>query len=110
MYAIAALAELCSACLLLSAIAWLRHLYGAPPLMHDFTVRYIMSVLIFMAAVSSIWYAVDAQRSGEFHPESDPTAAVLALGCGVVLVGVLVWLVVEVRRFRARHGGMHPFS
>jgi hypothetical protein len=103
-YAIAALAECIGACLVVSAIAWLRHLSGAPPLVHDFAARYITPVLMFVAAVSSSWYAVDAQQHGEFHPESDAAVAGLALLLGIVLSGELVWLVVEVRRFRERRG------
>ena len=99
MPAIVGVAEFIGCCLIISAIAWLRRLRGAPRVAHDFGVRYVVPVLVAISVVLLISLGVDAQRSGAFHPDSSPQVAGMALGLSVVLAILVVWLAVEVRRF-----------
>lgn len=74
-------------------------------MLHDFAIRYVLPVLLSIMVVLAVFLGVDEQRRGEFHPDSSPQTVGLALFLGVVLAGVVVWLVVEVRRFGARTYG-----
>lgn len=105
MAAIVGMAEFISCYLVTSAMAWLRHLRGAPRMLHDFAIRYVGPALMSIMVVLAIYLGVDEQRRGEFHPDSSPPVVGMALGLGVVLAALVVWLVVEVRRFGARPYG-----
>ena len=105
MPAIVGMAEFISCCLVTSAIAWLRHLRGAPRMLHGFAIRYVFPALMPIIVVLTIFLGVDEQRMGEFHPDSSTPVVCMALGLGVVLAALIVWLVVEVRWIGARPYG-----
>ncbi len=106
MAAIVGMAEFISCVLVTSAIAWLRHLRGAPRMAHDFEIRYVAPVSMSIIVVLAIFLGVHEQRRGEFHPDSSPPAVGMALGLGVVLVALVVWLMVEVGRYRTHRRGV----
>ncbi len=105
MPAIVVLAEFVTCGLLISAIAWVRHFRGAPRMLHAFGVRYIVPVLIPILVALLISLSLDEQRKGEFHPESSSPVVGMAIALGVGVVALVVWLVVEVRRFGGRPYG-----
>lgn len=74
-------------------------------MVHDFGIRYFVPVVTFILVVLAIFLGVDEQRRGEFHPDSSPPVIGMALGLGVVLAALVVWLVVEVRRIGAQPSG-----
>lgn len=105
MPAIVGMAEFIACGLVTTAIAWLRHLRGAPRTYYDFGIRYVVPVLLLILIVLLISMGVDEHRRGVFHPDSSPQAVGLAISLGVVLAALAAWLVVEVRRFGARPYG-----
>ena len=105
MPAIVGMVEFTSCGLVVSAIAWLRHFRGAPRMNYDFGVRYVVPVLTVIMVVLLISLSAHEQQRGEFHPDSSPQTVGMALGLGIVLAALVVWLVVEARRFGARPYG-----
>jgi len=101
MPAIVGMAEFISCCLVTSAIAWLRRLRGAPLMYPDFGIRYVVPVVALILVVLLMSLGVHEQQRGEFHQDSSQPVVVMALCLGVVLVALVAWLVVEVRRFGA---------
>ncbi|HET8852746.1 MAG TPA: hypothetical protein VFN02_09485 [Ktedonobacteraceae bacterium] len=83
-----------------SVIAWLQHLSGQGICADDKLLRYAMPIVAAFCIVVALSMAVQWTRSGQ-----QPTSSITVnwvLGCGVVVAVLVVWLVVEVRRFRAR--------
>jgi hypothetical protein len=44
---------------------------------------------------------IDEQRHGGFHTDSSPTVVGMAFFFGVVLLGILLWLPIEIGRYQA---------
>lgn len=82
-----------------SVIAWLRHFSGQAIFADEKLLRYFMPIVAAFCVVVALSMAVQWARSGQ-QPKSAITVN-LVLGCGVVLAVLVVWMVVEVRRFRA---------
>ena len=104
MLAIIVLVEFVASGFVASAIAWLRYLYGAPWSRdwHATMVRYLvpvlMPILVVLFIVMSVTHSAAVQQ-----PDTHPPDVGFALGLGIALAALLVWLVVEVGRYRARH-------
>jgi hypothetical protein len=90
--------EAMACCLVSSAIAWLRYLYGAPMSRdwHATAVRYLIPVLMPILVGLLIYMGV-THRAESYVP------AVSAAGLGIAVAVLVVWLVVEVGRYSARH-------
>lgn len=103
MLAILSIAEFIGCSFVMSAIAWLRYLYGAPMSRdwHATMVRYLLPFLSVITVALQISLSIHEQQMGIYHADS-PVLVNFALGCGVVLAALVAWLVVEVRRYRAR--------
>lgn len=88
--------------LTMSAIAWLRHLSGAPRRdWHEAGVRYLVPPLTVIVAVLLI--SMEIQDPQVMQPDTYPPDIELFLVVGGVWAALVVWLVVEARRYRARH-------
>ena len=81
-------------------IAWLRYLSGQRIFADDKMLRYYLPIVATFCVAVALVMAVQWARTGQ-QPKSSVTLN-WVLGCGVVLVALAVWLVVEVRRYRAR--------
>jgi hypothetical protein len=89
-----------------TAVGWLRHFRGAP-LLPGLGVRYVPSVLTPISVlVLGAMALVMVEQHQVTHPaDLAPAFVGIVLGLGIVLVALVVWPVVEVRRFRARPYG-----
>lgn len=88
-----------------SAIAWLRYLYGAPMSRDERSagLRYIIPFGTALLTAAFIYMGIDDPTVRQ--PDTYPPDVELFLGMGVVLAALVVWLAVEVRRYRAHlHG------
>ena len=97
--------------LAVSTIAWLRYLRGAP-MSRDWHVtgaRYLVPFLVVLLIVSFILMSI--QRPTGINANMQPSDI---LGPSVVSAALLLWLVVEVLRFRTRprdiRHGNHSYS
>jgi hypothetical protein len=102
MFAILGLAEGVGCVFALSAVAWLRHLSGVHLSQRLEMARFVLPIVTAIWLVAFILILMYEQQRGEFHPESSPTVAGLALFLGIVLAGMIWLVVVEVRQYRAR--------
>jgi hypothetical protein len=113
MLPILGLIEFVACGLVTSAIAWVRHLYGAPRMYRDWEVRYLVPFLILIVVVGSIFLSVTHGVAPQ-QPDSYPPEVGLALVLGITLVALVAWLVIEVGRYGARHRsashGNRPYS
>lgn len=106
MLSIIFLAEGVGCSVALSTVAWLRYLSGVRLSQRLEMARFVLPIVTAVGLVLQILLAIDEQRRGEFHPESSPRVAGVDLFLGVVLAGMVGWVVVEVRRYRARPHGV----
>src|SRR5690349_4744047 len=81
-------------------ISWLRYLSGMRGRETSVIARYVMPLLTAMGLVGFIYMVIDELRSGTFHPETPQRLLGLGLVLGVILAGMVGWLVVEVRYYR----------
>ncbi len=102
MLAIIALAEGVGCSVALSTVAWLQYLSGVRLSERFEMARFVLPIGTAIWLVFFILFVMNEQQRGEFHPESSPTVAGLVLFLGIVLAGMVGWVVVEVRRYRAR--------
>ena len=83
-------------------ISWLRYLSGMGGRETSVIARFVMPLLTAMVLVGIVYLVIDELRRGTFHPETSQRMLGLVLFLGVVLAGMVGWLVVEVRYYRAR--------
>lgn len=83
-----------------SVIAWLRYLSGQHMFADDKMLRYYLPIVATICVAVALAMAVQWAKTGE-QPKSSVTVN-WVLGCGVVLAALVVWLVIEVRQYRAR--------
>lgn len=95
------LVEFASCGLVLSAIAWLRYLYGAPLPARDWEVRHIVPFLSALIIVGSIIMGIQHPMPIN-QPDTHLVDAGIILGLHIVSAALVVWLVVEVGRYRTR--------
>ncbi len=100
------LAEFAGCGLVGSAIAWLRYLYGAPMSRDERSarLRYVIPFGTALLTASFIYMGIDDPVVRQ--PDTYPPDVVLFRGMGVVLAALIIWLVVEVRRYRAHLQGV----
>ncbi len=105
--------EAIGCCLVISAIAWLRYLYKrylyGPDAYEEWQstgARYVLPPLSVITTAIVIYLMVTAQPVGD-HPNSPPPdiegMTLFGVVCGLLLMALIVWLVIEARRYRARH-------
>lgn len=113
MLAILLLVEFFGRSLVVSAIAWLRYLYGAPFVTRDWEVRYVVPVLLALFVVIFTIMSIQ-HRTTINQPDTYPADVGLSLGLCIALAALVVWLIVEVGRYRTgsrnvSHGN-RPYS
>ena|SRR5690242_8299825 len=102
--AFVALAEFTICGLVINAIGCLRHFREVPPSARDRGVRfrYVVPVLTLACALVFGTMIMLEQQEVAYPEDSNPAFVGMALGLGVALVALVVWLLIEVRRYRAR--------
>ncbi len=105
MLVILVVGEFFGCCLALSAIAWLRHFYGAPPLARDWVARYGVPFLSAMAIALGTYLSIQ-NRTTIQQLDMHPPDVRLPLVLGIALAAFVVWLMVEVGRYRTHRRGV----
>lgn len=101
MPAILFMVEFVGCSLVLSAIAWLRYLYGALLPARDWEVRCVIPCLSALIAIILIPMTIQ-NRATIMQPDMRSLDMSFALGLHVVSAALVAWLLVEVGRYRTR--------